>query len=205
VDSEHTIALLDLYAEEPVLRGGDSRFVREAGVKFGRPTVGPVADDELPALAQRRPDLGRWRFTQIVLVFDLEDLPGGQRYLEATVRMTFDDPDVRSVMVSRPPAAGNGADSDIDTWGAGRGELTWKLTARDPRVGIRPSGREVHAVLESPLGSDRLTGALDARVRLLRRMLGLASEVVAEPKEPLRFALNVADGTFELGPDGQSG
>ena len=34
--------ILDLYAEEPVLRGGSGRFVREAGVTFGRPTVGPV-------------------------------------------------------------------------------------------------------------------------------------------------------------------
>jgi hypothetical protein len=192
--------ILDLYAEEPVLRGGNSRFVREAGVTFGRPTVGPVPDDELPAVAQRRPDLGTWRFTQIVLPFDLEDPSGGQRYVEATVRMTFDDSDVRSLMLSRPSSDGDAVDSDIDTWGAGRGELTWKLTARDARLGIRPSGQVVDAVLESPLGTDRLAGALDAHVRLLRRTLGMASHVVAEPKQPLRFALNVADGTFEFVP-----
>jgi hypothetical protein len=192
-------AFLDLYVEEPVL-GSDSRFLREAGVSFGRPTVGPVADDELPALARRRPDLGRLRFTALVLPFDLEDLPGGRRYVETTVRMTFDNPDVRSLLLS-PPSRGTAEDSDIDTWGVGRRELTWKLTARSEQVGIRPSGRRVFAVLESPLACDQLTGTLDANVRFTRRLLGLASQSVAEPKRPLRFTLNVADGTFEVAPD----
>jgi len=189
---------LDLYAEEPAARGTQGRLVREAGVLFGRPTVGPVADDELPGFAQRRPDLGRWRFTQLVLPFDLEDLPGGKRYAEAKVRMTFDDPDVRSVVLSRPSPRDTDEDSDIDTWGAGRGELTWKLTAREARLGMRPSGRLVQAVLESPLSSDQFTGTLGATVRVLRMMLGWASQVEAEPRRPLRFALNVADGAFEF-------
>lgn len=192
------IASLDLYAEEPVLRGADSRFVREAGIAFGRPTVGPVADDELPVLAQRRSDLLRWRFTRVVVPFDLEDLPGGRWYVEATVRMTFDDPEVRSLVLAQPSAREVGEDSLTDTWGAGRSELTWKLTARDERLGIRPSGREVQTVVESPLESDRLTGSLDARVRVMHRMLGLTTETVAEPKQPLRFVLNVADGEFQF-------
>jgi len=192
-------AFLDLYTEEPVL-GSDSRFFREAGVAFGRPTVGPVADDELPALARRRPDLARLRFTLVVLPFDLQDLAAGQHYVETTVRMIFDSPDVRSLLLARPSGR-VGDDSDINTWGVGRGELTWKLTARSERVGIRPSGREVLAVLESPLACDRLTGTLDAKVRFTRRLLGVASQAVAEPRRPLRFALNVTDGAFEAVPD----
>jgi hypothetical protein len=58
LDQKQMIVFLDLYVEEPVL-GSDSRFLCEAGVSFGRPAVGPVADDELPPLARRRPDLGR--------------------------------------------------------------------------------------------------------------------------------------------------
>ena len=79
MDLSQATGFLALYIEEPVL--GSTRFVREAGVLFGRPTVSPVPDDELPALAQRRPDLGRWRFTQVVLPFDLQDLPGHKRYV----------------------------------------------------------------------------------------------------------------------------
>jgi hypothetical protein len=189
---------LDLYAEEPVTRGSHGRLLREAGVSFGRPTVGPVADDELPSFAQRRPDLGKWRFTQLVLPFDLEDLSSGKRYAEATIRMTFDDPDVRSLVMSRPLSTDADEDNDIDTWGVGRSELAWKLTARDVRLGIRPSGRLVQAVLESPLSSDRITGTLGATARVLRTMLGWASQVDAEPRRPLRFVLNVADGSFEF-------
>jgi hypothetical protein len=48
------------------------------------------------------------------------------------------------------------------------------------------------------MGTDRLTGSLDGTVRFIRRMLGLVSESIAEPKQPLRFVLNVEDGAFAL-------
>lgn len=196
-------ALLDLYVEEPVL-GRDSRFVREAGVLFGRPMVGPVADDELPVLARRRPDLGRWRFTALTLPFDLQDLSAGRRYVAATVRMTFDNPEVRPLMLTQPPPVRPDEDSNIDTWGIGRAEAIWKLTARDERLGIRPSGRQVLAVLESPLAADQLTGILDAEVRFTRTVLGLASQPVARARPPLRYTLNVADGAFAAVPGQQA-
>jgi hypothetical protein len=194
------IALVDLYVEEHVL-GSDSRFIREAGVCFGRPTVAPVPDDELSALAQRRPDLERWRFTTVALPFDLQDLSGGRRYVETTVRMSFDSPDVRSLALARSPAGEMAEDSDASTWGVGRSELTWKLTARSERLGIRPGGRLVLAVLESPNDRARLTGTLDASAHLSHRMLGVETRSVAESKRPLRFALNVADGAFEVTGD----
>jgi hypothetical protein len=195
------IGSVDLYAEEPVLRGNDSRFVRAAGISFGRPTIGPVADNELPAADQRRPDLLNWRFTRLNLPFDLEDLAAGRHYTEATVRMTFNGPGVRTLAMSLLPPAGGSEDSETGIWGVGRGELTWKLAARDPRAGIRPSGRHVQAVLESPLDTDLLTGSLDGTVRFIRRMLGMVNESVAEPKQPLRFVLNVIDGAFAFVAD----
>lgn len=200
MDPSEMVACLDLYVEEPVL-GSDTRFVREAGISFGRLTMGPLADDELPALTRRRLDLGKWRFTMVALPFDLQELPGGRRYMTATVRMSFDDPEVRSLSLSRPAATDASEDSSMDTWGVGRGELTWKLSANSEQIGIRPNSRMVLAVLESPLACERTTGTLDAVVCLTRRVLGVPTQSVAEPKRPLRFTLNMADGAFEVAPD----
>ena len=192
--------VLDLYSRELVL-GDDSRFLREASISFGQPTVGQMADSDLPVLAQRRPDLGRLRLTAVTLPFDLEEPPDGCRYTETTVQMTFDSPDVRSLKLSRLAPAGIDDDSDLDTRGVGRPQLTWKLTARSAHAGLRPTGRQVVAVLESPAASEWLTGTLDASIRFTRRMLGVATRSSAEPRYPLRFALNVVDGTFTAAPD----
>ena len=125
----------------------------------------------------------------------LQDLASGRWYTEATVRMTFTEPDVCAVRLSQQSP---GSDAEIGTWGVGRPELSWKLRARDEQSGLRPGSRTLLAVVESPLGSARLAGTLDASARFARRMLGMTSQAVAEPRRPLRFVLNVADGDFEL-------
>jgi hypothetical protein len=196
-------AVLDLYIEDPVL-SPDSRFLRETGVSFGQPRVAPVADDELPLLDQKRPDLARLRLTELVLPFDLEEPPEGCRYISTTVRMTFDTPGVLSRRLAVPSAEGDCTDDSLlNTRGVGRRQLTWQLTARSDLVGLRPTGREVLALIESPLASERLTGTLDANVRFIRRMLGVNRAATAEPRHPLRFALNVADGSFEAAEDSE--
>jgi hypothetical protein len=202
-------AVLDLYVEEPIL-GQDSRFLRETGVSFGQPRVAPVPDDELPSLGQqRRLDLPRMRVIEVVLPFDLEEPPDGCRYTEATVRMTFDSPDVRALSLSRPSTEGTGRDrgddSLLDTRGVGRQQLAWKLSARDEQLGLRPNGREVQAVVGTPIASKRLTGTLDVSIRFTRQVFGVVRRSTAEPRHPLRFALDVTDGTFEtlLGGDSQ--
>jgi hypothetical protein len=195
--------VLDLFVQEPIL-GQDSRFLRETGVSFGRPRVSPVAEDDLPPTEWLRPNLRQLRLTAVVLPFDLEEPPEGCRYIETTVQMKFDDTQVCSLRLSRPAANGDGEDhaddSLLDTRGVGRQQLTWKLTARNELAGLRPRGREVLAVLESPLALHRLTGTLDAHVRFTRRLLDHVRTSTAEPRQPLWFALNVADGTFETGP-----
>ena len=189
-------ASLDLYVEVQVL-GQDKRFVREAGVSFGRPTIRPVADTELSAHDQRRPDLTKLRFTALVLPFDLEDLPIGRHYTEATVRMTFDDPLVCSARLPRLDVQ-QGQDSERATFGGGRAQLSWKLTARDKQRGMRPGGRVVCAVVESPLSAGRLTGELDASVRFSRTTFGVTSEPEAKSKQPLRFVLDLLAGDCVL-------
>jgi hypothetical protein len=192
-------AVLDLYVAEPVL-GNDRRFVREAKISFGRPIIGQVGDNELAEPDQRRLDLTRWRFTRLELPFDLEDLANGRRYTEVTVRLTFDDPGVGSRGLSRPEAGAQGTapDSELDTWGVGRNELTWKLSARDDRVGLRPRGRSVFAIIESPIDARRLAGSLDADVNFIHSIIGVDTKKKANPKNPLRFELDLADGEFTV-------
>jgi hypothetical protein len=192
-------AALDLYVEEPVL-GQDSRFLRETSVSFGRPRVVEVPDDELKREDGRRPDLQGKRVVEILLPFDLEEPPDGCRYTETTVRMTFDTPEVLALKLSRPPAETGGDradDSMLDTRGQGRRQLTWKLSALDEQSGLRPSGREVLAVVTAPIAAQRLTGALDVSIRFTRRVFGVVQRSTAEPRHPLRFMLDVVDGTFE--------
>jgi hypothetical protein len=193
-------AVLELYVEEPVL-GQDSRFLRETSVSFGRPRVAPVPDDELPS--DRWLALLRMRVSEVVLPFDLEEPPDGCRYTEITVRMTFDSPDVEALSLSRPSAETGGDDADdsvLDTRGVGRQRLAWKLSARDEQSGLRPNGREVLAVVGSPIAAERLTGALDVSIRFTRRAMGVVKRSTAEPRGPLRFALDVTDGAFETLP-----
>lgn len=190
-------AVLDLYVEEPVL-GQDSRFLRETRLSFGRPWVAPVPDDELPD--GRGLDLPRMRVTEVILPFDLEEPPDGCRYVETTVKMAFDSPDVVAMELTRPSAgagAGRVDDSVLDTRGVGRQQLAWKLSARDEGSGLRPNGRQVRAVLKSPIAHERLTGTLDASIRFTRRVHGVTKRATAEPRHPVRFALDVTDGTFE--------
>jgi hypothetical protein len=197
-------AVLDLYVENPVL-GPDTRFVRETGVSFGRPRVSPVPEDELTEEESRQPFIAQSLLSNVVLPFDLEEPPDGCRYLETTIRMTFDSSDVESLRLSRPPsgpaAFHHPDDSLLDTRGVGRQQLTWKLTARNQQLGLRPTGREVMAMLASPQASPRLAGTLDANVCFTRRLLGRDRKSTAEPLHPLRFTLNVIDGTFEAASD----
>ena len=184
-------ARLDLYVEKPVL-GQDSRFLREAGVSFGRPRVAPVPDDELPVADQRWIDLPGIRVFEITLPFDLEEPPDGCRYTETTVKMSFDDPGVVARRLSRPPAGAgeNGADdSMLDTRGVGRQQLTWKLSARDEQSGLRPSGREVQAVLGAPIAAEQLTGTLDARIRFTRPESGGGETVHGQAAAPAALRL----------------
>lgn len=188
-----TVAVLDLFVEEPVL-GNDSRFFREAGVAFGHPTVGPVGDDELPEPVKRRPDLLKRRFTAFRLPFDLEDLKSGQRYVKAMVRMTFEC-DVRAVTVS---CTTSDDAIDVRTFGVGRNELSCVLSPRQDGSGFAPSAQLAAAVLETPLHPTLVTGTIDASVAFTHRQFGVSTRKEAEPERPLRFCLDLASGSYAL-------
>jgi hypothetical protein len=195
------VAVLARYAGGPAA-GQDSRFPREASVSFGQPRVLPVPDDELPS--PQRLDLPQLRVFEVIVPFDLAEPPDGCRYTETIVRMSFDTPGVRAIEFSRPSAGTDGDRADdcvLDTWGAGHQDLIWKLSARDELFGLPPRGREVRAVLGSPITSERLTGTLDFKLSFTRRESGGAKPSTAEPPHPLRFTLDLTDGTFETLPE----
>lgn len=192
---QQPVVTLDLYAEEPVLGSNETRFVREARISFGRPTIAQVAEDSLPVHLQRRLDSGRLKYTELRLSFDLTDLPASRRYTQATVRMTFDDLEVRSVQLTGEPDPG----IELATWGEGREELTWQLTAR---AGMRPGGRKLSTIFECPLATVLLTGILDAQVEVTRSVLGTVKTTVARTMDPLRFTLDIGSG--ESGFSGQA-
>jgi hypothetical protein len=131
------------------------------------------------------------------LPFDLADLPGHRRYVEVKIAVTFDDPEVRSATLAVVAGADDGDGCEASTWGVGRHELAWKLVPREERSGIRPGGRRVTAMIESPLVSDVVTGTLDATARVSRQWLGTASVAAAAPRHPTRFTLGVVSGDFE--------
>jgi hypothetical protein len=191
---QQPIAVLDLYAEEPVLGADDTRFVREARVFFGRPTMAHAADDDLPEPLRCRLDFDHLKYTVLWLSFDLQDLPRHRRYTKVTVRMTFDDPEVRSVRLASEPDPR----VELVTWGEGREELTWQLTARDDSM--RPGGRKISTILESPLIAEQLTGVLDAKVEFARQVLGKVKITDARSMQPLRFTLDIVKGGFEFVP-----
>lgn len=194
-------AVLSRCDGEPAV-GPGSRFPRAASVSFGQPRVAPVPDDELSS--DRWVDLPDMRVFEVIVPFNLAEPPDGCRYTETTVRMSFDTPGVRAIEFSRPSAGSNADradDSVLDTWGVGHQELTWKLSARDELSGLRPRGREVRAVLGSPIASERLTGTLDVGIRFTFRESGVVKRSTAEPPRPLRFALDVTDGAFQALPE----
>jgi hypothetical protein len=190
---------LDLFVEEPVL-GHDSRFLRGAGVRFGRATVSRVADTELPVPVQRRVDRGSWRFDMLSLPWQLEQLATGRHYVNAHIRMAFDSPDVRSVRLL-PVTEPDEPHVALSTSGAGMNELSWHLDAGgDDGPGLRAGGREFQAIVESPLTSAGVTGVLDARVRYARSGKRLTRGWDTEPHQPVRFSLDLKQGAFSFLP-----
>jgi hypothetical protein len=195
VADEQPFFVLDLYAVEPVLHDGP-RIVREGAVKFGRPVVVPAADADLPDVHSHRLDIREFRFVKLSLPFDLEEPPVKQRYIDATVRMVFDDEDVLSVTMAgqtRPPAT-------MRTWGLRRPELTWGLRVRDKGRGIEPGGHQAEAVVEFPMKTTVVTGSLDARAEVAREVLGITRHAHLEPRRPWRFVITVEDDRIGIHP-----
>jgi hypothetical protein len=194
VAEDQVSALLDLYVEEEVL--GNTRLIREAGVCFGHLTVGPMADHDLPLTVQRRADRGKRRFDLLNLPFQLEHLEGRKHYVDAQVRITFDEPGVRSVQLIAPEQPPVETHVVLTTSASGLNALEWRLTSRDEKLGIRPGGREVQAIVESPLTYGPITGSLDASARYVTPTTRWVTSKDANPKQPLRFSLDLADGAF---------
>ena len=186
---------LGLYAEEPVL-GDDSRFLREAGIRFGRVTTSPVADEDLPTAIHQRTDLPRRRFDRLTLPFELQFLQTGKSYVEAEIKLLFTTPDVQSVEFAPPDSPPLEPHVCLATTAIGQGELRWLMTSTRASLGLAVGGRQVHAVVESPLDADILTGTIDARAKVVSRSTRRLTSKEVWLKVPRSFVLGVAKGTF---------
>ncbi len=91
---DEVLAHDDLYSEAQTL-GGDAepRLVREGGISFGRPVVLPLSLDHFPAVVKRRPGIRHRTFALISFPFDLDQLEGARRYVEASYRVELNIPD----------------------------------------------------------------------------------------------------------------
>jgi hypothetical protein len=186
---------LGLYAEEPVL-SGDSRFLREAGIRFGRVTTSQVADEDLPAAVHQRVDLPRLRFDRLTLPFELQFLPAGKSYVEAEIKLLFTTPDVHSVQLAPPDSPPLEPHVRLAITAVGQGELRWLITSTRADLGLTVGGSQVRAVVESPLDADTLVGTIDARAKVVSRSTRRLASKEISLKAPQSFVLGVAKGTF---------
>jgi hypothetical protein len=187
--------VLDLYTTEPVL--GEDRLVRAARVSFGRPMIYPVRPGELDPLLDRRPDRDQRKFMLLHFPFDLEPPAPNRRYESATVRVDFDDDSVTALDVSRT-ASHDDETVDLDIRGIGRSVIAWDLRPGDPRTGLRPRSRVMQVILDVPIGSTELHGALSAELTIAR-IRGNWPTRSATSQRPRRFTLST-DGTFTAEP-----
>lgn len=176
----------DLYVVENVL--GDAKiWTRVAGVTFGRAGIGTVLPTELPWLA-RRIDHLNWAYCDVHFAFDLEELPTGQTYENATIRARFDHSDV--IAVHLEPAADSGA-----AFGYGSNTARWRLAA-DDGTRVTPRGRAVRAIVQRPIPLAEVDVELDAEVTFVRTVLRRFERRTATFQNPIRYRLSFQDGSF---------
>ncbi len=77
----------------------EPRLVREGGVSFGRPIVYQLSLDDFPALVRQRPDVQHRTFILVEFPFDLDEVSGSRRYVQArfTVMLNTSDAVARSL------------------------------------------------------------------------------------------------------------
>ncbi|GIF23106.1 hypothetical protein BJ973_000536 [Actinoplanes tereljensis] len=93
---------------------------RVSRVRCGRPLAYPVPTEDLPPLLRRRAERRDDRYYGVLLAFDLDVLPSGERYSGARFDVTLADPGARAVQLA----------SDGDEFGLVQGEAASAVALR---------------------------------------------------------------------------
>ncbi|MGX1885742.1 hypothetical protein [Streptomyces sp. NPDC055287] len=124
-------------------KGGDLVRDRVAGASLGRPLgyALPPVTDGVTAAGRAAP-----RDVLLCFPFDLEELPGGRDYREATLAVPLDD---GPHAVTRHPAPGSTAadGAEVAAFGLGKDRLQWVFRAPGRSGALRPEGRWAQAVV----------------------------------------------------------
>ncbi|GGW10031.1 hypothetical protein GCM10010501_03850 [Streptomyces libani subsp. rufus] len=166
-DHRHTtrhddvLATLDLLADGAVVPKGGRAPVpeRDAGACLGRP------------LAYALRDTTAGRAVLLCFPFDLEELPGGRRYEEATLTVLLAGG--LHALDLHPPAGTVAADGTrITVFGLGGQRLRWTFRATGRGGALRPDGRWAQAVVRLPVPGAEVSGRLSLSVTTVQPVLG---------------------------------
>lgn len=202
---EEILGRADLSLRETA-QGGQSRWVRQAEIVYGRPVVYLNALDSFPASFRRRPDAGSWRYATVVFPLDLERPPARIHYVSATLRVRLKHAEALALNLEPVGLTGGSAgqahvDAPEHGWprrpraqlqvtvaGLGRSTFWWHL--EEAEGGALPiGGHVVRAVLQFPPALATLTGQIGATASLRQNILGNIDELDVQTPQARPFSV----------------
>lgn len=197
-----------------------------AGVRCGHPLLYPIPPADLPAPWAARAGTTGCQYAGLVLAFDLDPLPAGQRYTAARFDVTLTGAPARAIRLDDGDSLGVTYEGDAATSmaartvAAARARPGWlrRLTGRadaprawtcgvqsgsfgwvyeDPAgILLPPRSYGMHALLEIPAGATLVTGTIAVQAELT----GPRGRQLGTVREALPFAEPLTPGTARAEP-----
>ncbi|MFF4233432.1 hypothetical protein [Streptomyces sp. NPDC001820] len=188
---DDVLATIDLFARNAAVpKGGELVRDRVAGASLGRPLgyALPPLTDGVTAAGPGAP-----RDVLLCFPFDLEELPGGRDYREATLTVLLDD-GPHAVTLHPAPGSTAADGAEVAAFGLGKGRLRWVFRAPGRSGALRPDGRWAQAVVRLPADAIELSGRLSLSTVTVQPVLGGAfRRREAETPHETPFRLAAAD------------
>ncbi|WP_329273020.1 hypothetical protein [Streptomyces sp. NBC_01451] len=187
----------DLLALDGVVPKGGGPPVRDriGGVSLGRPLAYALRDP-----ARRRPTADADRDFLVCFPFDLEELPDGRRYEQATLTVDLAD-GLHALSLDPAPGTVAADGTEISVFGLGRQRLRWTFRARGRGAGLRPDGRWAQAVVRMPASSAEVSGRVSLSTTTVQPVLGGAlRRRAAETPYDTPFRIRAGEAWQTAGP-----
>ncbi|MFD9904878.1 hypothetical protein [Streptomyces sp. NPDC059063] len=172
---DDVLATVDLYARDTATaKGGTPVRERVAGASLGRPLgyALPRVTGDATTAASGPGDGGRApRDVLLCFPFDLEALPGGRDYREATLTVLLDG-GPHAVTLHPAPGSTTVDGADVAVFGLGKDRLQWIFRAPGRHGALRPDGRWAQAVVRLPAAATELSGTLSLTTVTAQPVLG---------------------------------